>query len=359
VDFLVAKEDLHRCRFSEDAAPDPAPGQALLAVDAFGLSANNITYAVFGAQMSYWDFFPAPDGWGRVPVWGFAEVAAGAHEALPVGTRVFGYLPPSAHLLVTPDRIDPRGFIDASPHRASLPAAYNSYVRVDADPGYDPQREGQQTLLRPLFFTSYLIDDFLEDSGLLAADAVILSSASSKTASALAFLLSRRGQSEVIGLTSPRSSAFARGLDVYDRVVSYEGTSSLPAGRAVYVDIAGNAGVRAQVHGRYGDELVHSAVVGAAHYDKMGGVPASLPGPPPTFFFAPDRVATRTREWGREGLEQRLAEAWRPYVEWTDGWLEVIHGQGPEATERAYLDLLDGKIDPARAHVLSLGPEED
>jgi Protein of unknown function (DUF2855) len=358
VDFLVAKDDLHRCRFSEDQVPDPAPGQALLAVDTFGLSANNITYAIFGAQMSYWDFFPAADGWGRVPVWGFAEVCGGGHEALPEGTRIYGYLPPSTHLLVAPDRIEPHGFIDASPHRASLPAAYNSYVRVDADPGYDPQREGQQMLLRPLFFTSYLIDDFLEDSGLLAADAVVLSSASSKTASALAFLLSRRGQSEVVGLTSARSSAFARGLGVYDTVVSYGEISSLPGGRAVYVDIAGNAGVRAQVHGRYGAELAHSAVVGATHHDKMGEVPASLPGPPPTFFFAPDRVAKRTREWGREGLEQRLAEAWRPYVEWTDGWLEVIHGRGTEATERAYLELLDGRIDPARAHVLSLGEQE-
>jgi len=350
----VAKDDLHRCRFPENPAPEPEPGQALLAVDAFGLSANNITYAIFGAQMSYWGFFPAEDGWGRVPVWGFAEVSASRHEALAPGTRVFGYLPPSTHLLITPDRVEPHGFIDASPHRASLPASYNSYARVDADPGYEALREGQQMLLRPLFFTSYLIDDFLEDSGLLGAGAVVLSSASSKTASALAFLLSRRGQGEVIGLTSPRSAAFTRGLGVYDRLASYEEIASLPAGRAVYVDIAGNAAVRAQVHSHYGDELMHSAVVVATHYDKMGEVPDSLPGPPPTFFFAPDRVAKRRTEWGREGLEGRLAEAWAPFLRWTRGWLEVIHGEGGEALERAYLDLLDGRIDPATAHVLSL-----
>jgi NADPH:quinone reductase-like Zn-dependent oxidoreductase len=358
VDFLVAKDDLHRCRFVDAQAPEPEPGQALLTVDSFGLSANNITYAVFGAQMSYWGFFPAEEGWGRVPVWGFAEVAASGHEALPPGTRVFGYLPPSTHLLVTPDRIEPHGFVDASEHRASLPASYNSYARVDADPGYDPEHEARQMLLRPLFFTSYLIDDFLEDSGLLGSGAVVVSSASSKTASALAFLLSRRGQGEVIGLTSPRGTDFARGLGVYDRVASYEEIASLPAGPATYVDIAGNADVRSQVHRHFGENLAHSAVVGATHYDKMGEVPDGLPGPPPTFFFAPDRVAKRGREWGREGLERRLAEAWRPYVEWTDGWLQVIEGHGPEATERAYLDLLEGNIDPARAHVLSLSARE-
>jgi hypothetical protein len=98
----------------------------------------------------------------------------------------------------------------------------------------------------------------------------------------------------------------------------------------------------------------HSAVVGATHHDRMGEVPATLPGPRPTFFFAPDRLAKRTEEWGREGLERRIAEAWRPFLEWTRGWLQVIHDSGPEALERAYLDLLDGRIDPAKAHVLSL-----
>jgi hypothetical protein len=72
------------------------------------------------------------------------------------------------------------------------------------------------------------------------------------------------------------------------------------------------------------------------------------------FFFAPDQAGKRTKEWGRAGLEQRIADAWRPYLEWTAGWLEVIHGHGPEALQSAYLDLLDGRIDPARAHVLSL-----
>jgi hypothetical protein len=182
----------------------------------------------------------------------------------------------------------------------------------------------------------------------------LISSASSKTASALAFLLSRRAGVDVVGLTSSRSLEFTRGLEVYDHVVAYGEEDSLPAGRAVYVDIAGDAELRNAVHAHYGDELAHSAVVGATHHDRRGEVPASLPGPPPTFFFAPDRLAKRTEEWGAEGLERRIAESWEPFLEWTRGWLQVIHGSGPEPLERAYLDLLDGRIDPAKAHVLSL-----
>lgn len=354
MDFLVAKDDLHRCRFLDAAAPDLEAGEALLEVSAFGLTANNITYAIFGQAMSYWSFFPTEDGWGRIPVWGFAEVTSSQLDSLEVGTRVYGYLAPSTSLIVAPARIDDHGFIDASPHRAALPSAYNSYVRVDGDPSYDARYEDQQMLLRPLFFTSFLIDDFLQDGVLDSARTVVLSSASSKTASALAFLLARREGIEIVGLTSSRSVEFTRRLEVYDEIVAYEDIGSLPQRDAVYVDMAGNSEVRSAVHQRYGTRLAHSAVVGATHHDRMGAVPDALPGPRPVFFFAPDRVAKRAKDWGRDGLERRLADAWAPYVEWTGGWLEVVHGHGPNDLEQAYLDLLDGRIDPARAHVLSL-----
>jgi hypothetical protein len=354
MDFLIAKDDLHKCRFAEQPARELEPGQARLRVERFGLSANNITYAIFGETMSYWKFFAAEDGWGRMPVWGFAEVIESEAEQLEPDTRVYGYLPPSSELVVQPARVDARGFLDASPHRASLPAAYNGYARIDADPVYEADAEELQMLLRPLFFTSFLIDDFLDDASLFDARTVVLSSASSKTASGLAFLLSRRDGIEVVGLTSERSVAFTDSLGVYDRVVTYGDIESLADTPAVYVDMSGDAQVRAGVHSHYGDALMHSAVVGATHHDRRGAVPDSLPGPPPTFFFAPDRVAKRSTEWGREGFETRIAEAWRPYVQWCEGWLEVVRSEGPDALEHAYLDLLDGKIDPAKAHVLSL-----
>jgi hypothetical protein len=120
------------------------------------------------------------------------------------------------------------------------------------------------------------------------------------------------------------------------------------------VDIAGNAGVRSAVHGHYGDELRHSAVVGATHWEASADESGDpLPGPQPEFFFAPDHMRRRIADWGREELDRRVADAWLPFVEWATGWLKIERGQGPEAVQAAYLELLDGRTDPSVGHVLA------
>jgi hypothetical protein len=354
MDFEVRRNDLHETRVIDSDPPELERGQVLLGVDTFGLTTNNITYALVGDSMNYWSFFPAGDGWGRVPVWGFAEVTASEADGLEEGTRIFGYLPPGTHLVVRPDRAGRTAFVDASAHRADLPAAYNRYARVDGDDMYEEANEDAQMLLWPLYFTSALIDDFLDDEGFFGAGSVVISCASSRTSSALAFLLSRRGGPEVVGLTSPRNVDFVDGLGVYDKVVPYEEVGSLPKEPAVYVDMAGDAKVRSAVHEHYGDELKHDAVVGMTHRENLGGA-EGLPGPRPKFFFAPSRLKKRAKDWGAEETNRRVAASWSPYVEWTRDWLEVSRDSGPEAVERIYLELLDGNTDPSVGHVLAPG----
>src|SRR5579885_2574240 len=124
LDFLIDRSDLRRTRWQEAPAPTTEnlqPGQVLLRIDRFGFSSNNITYAVFGESMAYWKFFPGPEGWGRLPVWGFADVLASRHHDIAEGERVYGYLPMSTHLVVQPARVAATSFMDAMPHRAALP----------------------------------------------------------------------------------------------------------------------------------------------------------------------------------------------------------------------------------------------
>ncbi|MEX2106925.1 MAG: DUF2855 family protein [Solirubrobacterales bacterium] len=353
-DFLVKRDDLRECRIAESATPEIEDGQALLRVDTFGMTANNVTYAVMGEAMSYWDFFPAEQGWGRVPMWGFAEVERSEAGGVEAGTRVYGYLPPSSHLLVTPVDADERGFVDGSPHRAALPSAYHRYLATGADPFYSAETEDVQMLLRPLFFTSFLIDDQLDDEGLSGRGPIVISSASSKTAIAAAFLLAQREGVELVGLTSPRSAEFVAGLGIYGRCVTYDAIDTLERGPATFVDIAGDGAVRHAIHSHFGDELIHSMAVGITHWEELGTGGGELPGPRPAFFFAPDRVVKRSEDWGRAALEQRVADAWHPFCEWTGGWLEIIRDQGFEGLRDAYLDVLAGRVDPKTAHVISL-----
>src|SRR5262245_63051546 len=120
VDFEVRRDDLRTTRFAETppARLAPGSGQAVLRVDHFAFTANNITYAAAGDLLSYWNFFPAEPGWGRVPVWGFAEVVASRCDGVREGARFYGYYPMSTHLLVDPTRVGEAGFVDGSAHRA-------------------------------------------------------------------------------------------------------------------------------------------------------------------------------------------------------------------------------------------------
>ena len=363
--FLVQRNALHNTRFVFDQTSSQAldEGKVRLSIASFALTSNNITYAAFGDAMRYFDFFPAADAvWGRMPVWGFAEVAESRCEGVSVGERIYGYLPISTQVVVSPARVSDGGFIDGAAHRRELHAVYNQYLRCAADPLYRADREAEQALLRPLFITSFLIDDFIADNERFGARTVLLSSASSKTAYGTAFCLQqRRGTPhalQVIGLTSPGNVGFAESLGCYDRIVTYDAAGALQIDEpALYVDFSGSATLRSAIHHRFADRLAYSCAVGGTHWDDLGGT-TDLPGPRPTFFFAPAQIKKRSADWGSDALQQRIAAAWHAFLaKVTDPerpWLTVVRASGPEAVAATYLELLEGRTDPRQGHMLSL-----
>ncbi len=355
MDFEVDKKELRHTRLHSARSAPLEAGDVRLRVERFALTTNNITYRVFGEAMQYWNFFPAAEpGWGRIPVWGFADVVESQCADVAECVRVYGYLPMSTEFVATPGRIDERGFTDVVEHRRPMAGTYNRYMRVAADPIYAPEREDHQMLLWPLFFTSFLIDDVLADNAFFGADSVVISSASSKTAIVAAYLLRARGDIEVIGLTSPGNQAFVERLGCYSRVVTYDQIASLPKNPAVYVDIAGNAEVTVAVHTHYDDLLRHSMVVGGTHWESSAGPARQLAGPKPEFFFAPTQITKRNSDWGPGVLEQRVGESWSQFVPWASEWVEFHYAVGPEAVEGVYRELLDGRADPRVGYVCSL-----
>jgi hypothetical protein len=360
-DFEVDKRDLRRTRYvpGRDTPAAPlAPGQVLVRVDRFALTANNITYGAVGDQLGYWTFFPASEpGWGRVPVWGFADVVASRHDAVPTGERLFGYFPMSTHLVLQADEVSPGGLVDAAAHRAPLPPFYNRYQRVAADPGHQRAHEPAIAIFRPLFATGWLLDDFLAEQGFFGARAVVITSASSKTSLGLAHVLAatRRPQVRVVGLTSARHAAFVARTGYYDQVVSYDDLAALPTDApAVLVDMAGDRAVRQRVHERFGDQLRFSSAVGRSHWEAPAGPPLPLPGPAPSFFFAPEQARKRLAEWGAQAFGARVAGALRDFLASATPWLRIVEGRGEAAVEATYRAMLEGQADPAQGHVVGL-----
>ncbi len=352
MDFEVRRTDLRQHRITDEAVPEPVDGQVVLHVDQCALTANNITYGAFGDVMGYWNFFPAEQGWGRVPVWGFADVVTSRVDGIADGERVYGYFPMSTHLVVEGGHVTPTTFIDVSGHRSTLPPVYNQYTRIaDRASTHDEQ---VHSVLRPLFTTSFLIDDWLESVGRFEATSVVIASASSKTGLALAALLSANRGVEVIGLTSARNAAFVRGVGYYDRVVVYGEVSTLDATQpTVLVDMGGDATVLAEVHGHFGDALLHSCQVGATHWEQVS-FGATLPGPKPAMFFAPDHVQRRIADWGGAGFAERVDASWNTFVESANTWLELVVHRGPDAVAEAFDAVLEGKVPPHQAFIISL-----
>ena len=336
-------------------------GQVLMRVDQFAITANNVTYAAFGDRMSYWNFFPTAEaGWGIVPVWGFADVVESRCDGLALGERIYGYFPMSTHLVVEPGRVSPTAFSDAAPHRAAPHGVYNNYTRTATDTGYSAELEDEQMLLRPLFTTSFLIDDFLADNNMFGAHTVVLSSASSKTAYGAAYSLHQREGLRVVGLTSTANVDFVRALGCYDDVLAYDHLSSLALEDSVYVDMSGSESVRRDVHAVLGDHLLYDCAVGGTHWNagRRGG---ALPGPAPTMFFAPAQIAKRNAELGSAQFQSTLSAAWvRFLASATSGdtpWMTVTHQRGPQAVADTLAAHVAGTASPSEGNIVSMHAE--
>jgi Protein of unknown function (DUF2855) len=90
------------------------------------------------------------------------------------------------------------------------------------------------------------------------------------------------------------------------------------------------------------------------HWTQMAHGADELAGPSPVFFFAPDRITKHSADWGTAKLEQNVAATWTSFAEWASGWLRVERISSGDDIQRAYLELLDGKVDPAAGTIVDL-----
>jgi hypothetical protein len=117
--------------------------------------------------------------------------------------------------------------------------------------------------------------------------------------------------------------------------------------------MAGNSELRARLHRHFGDQMKYSGRIGLTHRSSSPDE-RELPGAKPSWFFAPDQIRKRAKEWGPGGIEQRFGTAWSGFASLLERSLTVVDSHGPEAVRQIYLDTLKGRIPPEQGHMLSL-----
>ncbi len=233
--------------------------------------------------------------------------------------------------------VSERGFVDGMAHRQELPPVYNQYSKMTTANGFEPEFDNHQMIYRPLFTTSFALDDFFADNDFFGAKTVILSSASSKTSFGLAYLLHKNRDIRVAGLTSSGNRDFVSRLGIYDDIFTYDDVTSIDSCSidntvpTAFIDMAGNRTVLQALHHHLTDNMKYSCGVGITHLDSRDGQdPATLPGAKPAMFFAPSQIQKRHQDWGVEKFQSKLASAWGEFLGVVDDWVNINELEGQD-----------------------------
>ena len=308
--------------------------------------------------MNYWKFFPTQSGSGIIPAWGLANVIISNHPDVRVGQRFYGYYPMSSHLLVTINNVSSKGFVDNTEHRQTLPPIYNFYTNTEQDPTFTPETEDLISIFRPLFVTSFLIDNHLAEQNFYKTSQILITSASSKTAQALASLLAHRKKENrlnfnLLGITSKKNVEFVRQLGSFDQTMTYEEIAHLNSNeKFIVIDFAGNHNIQFQLQTLLGDKLMYNCLVGLVDWQNLEGEnPLPKKG---EFFFAPAHAEKRQKEWGLSGFQQKIGIAWQQFMDAIQSTISIKEYIGVQELEKLYSDMLNGKIDPKHGNIVSL-----
>ncbi len=350
--LLIHKEQLQKTDLQTLATPEISQGDLLLKITRFAFTTNNLTYAVMGFRLRYWEFFPAPAPYGIIPVWGYAEVVESQHEAFQEGELLYGYFPTSEYLKVTPARVTDIGFVDSASHRQDLPPIYNYYYRTAADLSYQEEVADYIPILRPLFTTGFLSYYFLKEAHFKGIEQIFLTSASSKTALGLAYMLHQNqgeDQKKIIGLTSPRNVDFVQATGYYDQVIAYEDIEAqLEKENTLGVDFAGNTDLLTQIDQFLGDQLSFISLIGLSDWQSPKAFQSLEKA---SFFFAPDQARQLFKEWGEAKAHQAIASAMLQFIQDMQKVMKIALVNDPEKLQQLYLDMLGGKVDPRQGYL--------
>ncbi|KAG8895741.1 hypothetical protein FRB99_000376 [Tulasnella sp. 403] len=356
---------------SEITLPIP-PEHVLVKVDKFGWSANNVTYGILGEDphFRYFEFHPAPKTrttspktHGIIPVWGYGTIVESQVGTLKVGERVAGYFPSAKYMLVKVDTTDvnSHNFHAARPHLPPDRRPYNQITRCAADHLYRSEEEDAAMLYRPLFWTSFWAEDWLDSMDYRGAKAVIISSASSKTGFCLALVIKRRlaktaKKLRVVGLTSPTNKQFVDSLGLYDEVLLYDDLTNIGIddGPYCYVDVAGNASLNSRIVTHLGSSFALGVTLGMSHASKESIKDSAAKKSKFEMFFMPEWLYVVRKRTSVQRIAERQKEGWKWIMEDGARWVKMKRVMGSEDVLDEFKKTLKGGVAPDTGLVFSL-----
>ena len=358
------KSDITTTRIVESPDPEIGENEIIVSIENFAFTTNNVTYAVAGDTIGYWQFFKTTEDpantWGSIPVWGFAKVIKSNLKDIHVGERLFGYFPPSDRLQLNPIKITNQGFTDGKDHRKDLPAVYNNYVRLSGDPDYDAAADNVRSLLFPLHITSFCLCDAMEYESFYSADQILVISASSKTAIGVAQgLRDISNAPNVIGITSHKNLTFVEKLGCYDQIITYDNLSSVRNDlKTIMVDMAGSREILGTLHGSLGNNMLKCLTVGMTHWDNEvtaeDALGQAMLRDRTEFFFAPAHIQKRFKDWGYEGYNQRTNKFMQARSHQSLDWMVVKEIDGMKNFLSIYRKFIAGEINPNEGIIVKI-----
>jgi len=384
------------------------------------LTANNKFYVDFGDKQPFNFFKCYPidskrsslvspsavdssnvDDYAHPCVWGIAQVSESHLENVEVGTKFRAMLPIGESVSFQSAWVDKEDDNKLIIDRPTTNPAYNVFVKLSQNEVTDDERyEDLALACFPGILTGFGLNYNLRNQNFYGADVVVVTSASSKVALALALYLrhnndneeSAKGVKRIIGYTSESNKEFCRRTGLYDEILGYddalntidtsdEDGATKKAVKYVIIDIAGRGNVYNRIIQEPNVEIVKLLAVGNASatpdnestfasfsfgatikmvFAMMNILPwfSSWLNPTQELYFIFNDISDLQSKWGLQKLQTTMKEYERIFCKAATipgkEWFSVRKCDNENSIQAAFHDIVQGTVPPSEAIILDV-----
>lgn len=351
--------------------PEMESGHVLLRVDKFAFSQMALGYLLKGFTRtfsSYHSFYEYPEeGYYRSACWGYCTVMESDHPRVPIGTRLYGLVPPSKYKLqqvggiIPPQKKDEPTILEL--HMEGVPCQlrrFQEFEMIKGDVDEDPEFEDWKIVTKEIYTMAFYMDEnLLVDTGMI--NSVVIACASAKTSLALAYCLRMREMRYVVGLTSSEHIDFVRSTELYHDVFTYDEVDKIPNDKTiVYMDFKCDGALRQAITLRMGTNLMYNMVIGPAVFQKRMKDQVFEKRAREILF---DESTWRERrrmvaEVTKTGRNEKLKYSYKSFVDRMKKYVSLKHVSGAEGMKKVYSTVYENKAAPSEAYVVSMHENE-